>query len=70
MSTTPPISKMSITEDKETLWLAASEKYIRGEISPEEMKQVESQYSSESAKDTQPPSVIDFLKDILSQPFR
>ncbi len=66
---TAPMSKMPVADDEEKLWLA-SEKYIRGEISPEELKQVESQYSSDSMKDTQRPSVLEFLKDVLSQPFR
>lgn len=66
---TAPISKKPETEDKETLWLAASEKYIRGEISSEELQTIESQHNLESFKDTQRPSVLDFLKDVLTLPF-
>lgn len=70
MDSTASMSKIAATEDKETLWLAASEEYIRGEISAEEFKQIESLCSSEATKDTDTPSVLDFLKDVLTQPFR
>lgn len=63
-----PMSKMPVTEDEEKLWLA-SEKYIRGEISSEELKEVESQYNSDAIKENQRPSFLDFLKDVFTQTF-
>lgn len=65
MDNTASMSQLAVTEDKETLWLAASEQYIRGEISHEELKKIECQYDLECSKDTQRPSVLDFLKDVL-----
>lgn len=69
MDETALTSLMAVTEDKETLWLAASEQYIRGEISAEALKNLENQQSLDPSKDTQRLSVLDFLKDVLTPPY-